>query len=334
MYISGCAMTLILISLLLIGIALGITTTILHFSHQPQSTGDVVILTKSTYNRPMLVTSNSFTSATSINFIIQNPGSKSAALYETPCNNLTLLTNRSLPRHHITQLTPDSFIRDDYNYDVGTDVPINLAPGSSLTYIMNANSLLPNPGCLSLYLFDSHGAYKSSLGPYNNTVNNYVARSHCVNVSTSGPPAQTIIIFNITDKQANYYVAVETPGHIIFDANVSVVQTYYDTYGLKMSYFYRFSSNHSSCVIDKCLRGILDKFCFEVKKDNNCFLFVSTDSVSITYKANIAFFTGARAYIFVFSILCLCFVVIVSVVWCLLKCCMILNKICNKRISG
>ena len=292
-------MILILISLLLIEIALGITTTILHFSHQPQSAGDLVMLANSTYNRPKLVTSSSFTSATSINFIIQNPGSNSAALYETPCNKLTLLTNRWLPRHHITQLTPDSFIRDDYNYDVGTDVPINLAPGSSLTYTMNANSLLPNPGCLSLYLFDSYMAYMSFLGPYNNTVNNYVARSRCVNVSTSGPPAQTIIVFNITNKQANYYVAVETPGHIAFDANVSVIQTYYDTNGLKLQCSHRLSSSKPSCVINKCNHSILNnKFCFDIKKDNTCFLIDSTSAINVTYQIEIAIFNGNSSYTF------------------------------------
>ena len=298
MYISGCAMTLILTSLLLIGIALG-TTTILHFSHQPQSTGDLVMLTKSIYNRPMLVTSSSFTSATSINFTLLNPGTKSAALYQTPCNNLTLLTNRSLPPHRITQLTPDSFIREEYNYDVGTDVPINLAPGSSLTYVMNATSSLSDPGCFSLYLFDSYSAYDSFLGSNNNTVNNYVARSDCVNVSTSGLPAQTVIVFNITDKQANYYVGVETPGHITFDANVSVVQTYYDTSELKLQCSHRLSSSIPSCVINRCDHSILNNiFCFDIKKDGTCFLIDSTSTVDVTYQTEMAFFNGYSSYTF------------------------------------
>ena len=275
----------------------------------------------------MLVTSSSFKTATSINFTILNPGSKSAALYQTSCNNLTLLPDRSLPPQYISQLSPDSFIRDGYNYDI--DVPINLAPGSSLTYIINAKSLLPDPGCLSLYLFDSYSAYNLFLHPDNNTLINYVAQSRCVNVSTSGPPAQTIIVFNITDKQANYYVAFETPGHIAFDANISVIQTYYDTNGFKMPCSYHLSSRNSSCVIDKCLLGTPDRFCFEVKKDNICFLIVSINSVSITYEANVAFFTGARAYTFVFS---MCFTFFVSLVWCLLLgCCM---KTCDKRMSG
>ena len=44
----------------------------------------------------MLVTSNSFTSATSMNFTILNPDSKSAALYQTSCNNLTQIITTSL----------------------------------------------------------------------------------------------------------------------------------------------------------------------------------------------------------------------------------------------
>ena len=321
MYISGCAMTLILISLLLIGIVLGITTTILHFSHQPQSTSDLVMLTKSIYNRPMLVTSSSFTSATSINFIIQNPGSKSASLYQTSCNNLTLLTNRSLPRHHITQLTPDSFIREGYNYDIEEDVPINLAPGSNLTYIMNANSMLPNPGCLRLYLFDSFNAYDSFLGPNNNTINNYVNRSRCVNVSISGPPAQTIIIFNITNKQANYYVAVETPGHIAFDANVSVIQTYYNTNGLKLQCSHPLSSTKPSCIINRCNHSILNnKFCFDIKKDDTCFLIDSTSTVDVTYQTEIAIFSGNSSYTFV-ATLAAVILLLAVLIGCLICCC-------------
>ena len=45
---------------------------------------------------------------------------------------------------------------------------------------------------------------------------------------------QTVILFHIIHKQADYYVAIETPGNIIFNANVSVIQTHYNTSGLKL----------------------------------------------------------------------------------------------------
>ena len=271
----------------------------------------------------MLVTSNSFTTATSINFTILNPDSNSAALYQTPCNNLTLLTNKSLPLHHITQLFPDSFIRDGYNYDLHKDVPINLSPGSSLTYIMSANSTSSDPGCLRLYLFDSYSAYNSFLGTDNTTANNYVTRSHCINVSTSGPPAQSIIVFNITDKQANYYVAVETPGQIAFDANVSVIQTYYDTNWLKMPCSYRLSSSKPSCIINRCNHSILNNFvCFDMKKDDTCFLIDSTSTVDVTYQTETAIFNGNSSYTFFATLATAVLFLLAVLISCLLiKCC-------------
>ena len=260
-------------------------------------------------------------STSSIDISLSNPGSKSASLFQTPCNNLTLLTDRSLPPQYISQLSPESFIRDGYNYYTLEDVPINLAPGSSLTYTMTANSTSSDPGCLSLYLFDSYNAYDSFLGPNNNTVNNYVARSRCVNVSTSGPPAQTIIIFNITDKQANYYVAVETPGHIAFDANVSVIQTYYNTNGLKLQCSHPLSSTKPSCIINKCNHSILhNKFCFDIKKDNTCFLIDSTSTVDVTYQTEIAIFSGNSSCTFVATLAVI--LLLAVLIGCLICCCL------------
>ena len=280
------------------------------------------------HHRPVLVSSDSFTSTSSIVFSLSNPGSKSADLYQTPCNNLTLSTDRSLQPQHFSQLTPGSFIREGYNYDVGTDVPINLAPGSNLTYIMNARSMLPNPGCLRLYLFDSYNAYDSFLGTDNNTVNNYVARSHCVNVSTSGPPAQSVIVFNIVDKQANYYVAFETPGNITFDAEITAIPTYYDTKGLKMPCSNRLSSSQNSCVIDRCVYGTPDKtFCFKVKKNNICFLIVSNDIVNVIYQTKIATNTINSSYIFFAMMATILLTVILIICW-ILCCC---SCLCKKR---
>ena len=257
-------------------------------------------------------------STSSIDISLSNPGSKSASLYQAPCNNLTLLTDRSLPPQYISQLSPESFIQDGYNYYTLEDVPINLAPGSSLTYTMTANSTSSDPGCLSLYLFDSYNAYDSFLGPNNNTVNNYVARSHCVNVSTSGPPAQTVILFNISNKQANYYVAVETPGQINFVANVSVIQTYYDTSGLKMPCSYRLSSSHPSCVIDRCTP---DKtFCFKVNTNNICFLVVSNDPVNVIYQTKmVVTYTRAIFYIF-FTMIAMILLIVILILWLILCC--------------
>ena len=283
-----------------------------------------------THHRPVLVSSDSFTSTTSIVISLSNPGTKSASLYQTPCDNLTLLTDRSLPPQHISQLNPGSFIREDYNYDVDTDVPINLAPGSNLTYIMNASSTLPNPGCLRLYLFDSYSAYKSFLGPNNNTVNNYVTRSRCVNVSTSGPPAQTVIVFHIVDKQANYYVAVETPGHVTFDAEVIAIPMYYDTNGLKMPCSSQLSSSHPSCVIDRCLLGTPNNiFCFKFKKDDICFLIVSINPVNMTYQSKKGSdkYTIDSSYMF-FATMLLIGIMIVCLGLCCCCCCFWL---CNKR---
>ena len=299
------------------------TTLILSLYHHPRSTSGLVELEGSTYNRPILVTSNSFTTATSINFTILNPDSKSAALYQTPCNNLTLLTNSSLPHRYITQLSPSSFIRDGYNYDVDEDVPINLAPGSSLTYIMSANSTSSDPGCLKLYLFDSFSAYNSFLGTKDNSVNDYVTRSHCINVSTSGPPAQSIIVFNITDKQTSYYyVAFETPGHIAFDANISVLQTYYDTSGLELQCFHRLTSSKPSCIIDRCDHSFLNNFvCFDIKKDDTCFLIDSTTTVNVTYQTRVAIFNGNSSYTF-FATLATAVLLLAVLISCLLlRCC-------------
>ena len=76
MEISGCAITPILI-FMIHGFVLGVTTAILRFYHHFQSTRDSAILKESTYIEwPMLVTSNSFTSATSMKFTILNPDSK------------------------------------------------------------------------------------------------------------------------------------------------------------------------------------------------------------------------------------------------------------------
>ena len=297
------------------GVGLGITYGI-HLHLQNQSLLNMTV-DGGKYHRPVFVSSDSFMSSTSIDISLSNPGTKSTALYKTLCKNLTLLTDRSLPPQHIPQLRPGSFIRDGYNYDVEEDVPINLAPGSSLTYTMNANSTSSDPGCLRLYLFDSYSAYNSFLGPDNNTVNNYVARSHCINVSTSGPPAQSVIVFNITDKQANYYVAVETPGQIAFDANVSVIQTYYDISGLKMPCSYRLSSRHPSCVIDRCTPHKV--FCFEVKKSNVCFLVVSNDPVNMTYQTKMI--THTRTIFYTFLAMMAMILLIIILIVCLISCC-------------
>ena len=309
-------------------VAFGITYRICANHSQKQSLLNVTV-NGGTHHRPVLVSSDSFTSTSSIVISISNPGSKSAALYQTPCDNLTLSTDRSSPPQHFSQLSPDSFIREGYNYDVGTDVPINLAPGSNLTYIMNASSTSSDPGCLSLYLFDSYSAYDSFLGTNNNAINNYVARSRCVNVSTSGPPAQTIIVFHIVDKQANYYVAFETPGNITFDAEITATPTYYDTKGLKMPCSNRLSSSQHICIIDRCVYSIPDKrFCFKVKKNNICFLIVSNDVVNVIYQTKTATYDINSSYIFsaMIAMILLTVILIICSIFCCCYFCL-----CKKR---
>ena len=308
-------------------VGLAITYSILSNHSQNQSSVNVTV-DGGIHHRPVLVCSDNFTSTTSISSIdisLSNPGTKSAYLYQTLSNNLILVTDRSLPPHHISQLNPGSFIREGYNYDVGTDVPINLAPGSSLTYIMNASSTLPNPGCLRLYLFDSYSTYDSFLGTKNITVNNYVTRSHCINVSTSGPPVQSVIVFNITDKQANYYVAVETPGQIVFDTAVTATPTYYATKGLKMPCSYQLSSSRPSCVIDRCTYGTPDKtFCFKVKKNDICFLIVSNDLLNVIYQTKTATYDSSYTF---FAILLI--VILIVCLFCVLCCCCCCSRLCR-----
>ena len=158
----------------------------------------------------------------------------------------------------------------------------------------------------------------------------YVNRSHCINVSTSGPPAQSIIVFHIVDKQANYYVAIETPGHITFDAEVSATPMYYDTKGLKMPCSSYLSSSHPSCIIDRCLLGTQNKiFCFKVKKDDICFLIVSINPANVTYqsKKGSGMYTVDSSFIFI-AMMLLILIMIVCLALCCLRCCFWL---CNKR---
>lgn len=278
-------------------VSLFIATAVLTAVTSSGSMSSVTTLTctiiKNNQECPVLIGENGFTS--SVNLMFTGPRTQTADVHQVPCDDLTTNSN-PLDTMYFPPFIPPPNTRGGFNYMAQLDLPINLGPGSNLTYQVYASSTQPNPGCLRLCLIESKQLYDDFR--YHRNSSSFPCSS-CVNVTNT-----TDITFPIAE-QGNYYVAYDTPGDISIRANISGVQTYYNIPGLAKSCPEPLSHTNPTCSINLC--GSLG-FCFSPSTPVCLIALASSQSNSnITYQTqNVPFASeSGSAYTFIFAIVSL-----------------------------
>ncbi|XP_019860325.1 PREDICTED: uncharacterized protein LOC109588618, partial [Amphimedon queenslandica] len=186
-------------------------------------------------------------SVANVEITLSFPSADSVSVYKVPCNSLRASSARLGPKHVVTNLLTNKISRTGFNFD---NIPLNLAPGSTVTYSI-ANTLpLDSSSCISLVFINSAEAYDEFLYIQTNFTN-YIFRSDCL---TNGNT--TVISFPVKDEQNDYYVGIESnisnanTDIITVSAEVSVVQVYYNLSNAEV--YTSLSVNRTSCIVRMC----------------------------------------------------------------------------------
>lgn len=177
-------------------------------------------------NHPLLLNPSGFESVSFVTVSWPFPRAESISVYKLPCEELTT-SNDTLPTQHYPPMSIAENSRLGLNYH-DFDIPINLAPGSTITYeitVRHLSELSANTKsairCLRVFLIDSQTAYYNFLAlPDNLNFIEYVSRSHCLSDDDQ-------VVFNIT-FQSYFYVGIESPDDVIMTANVNILQVFYN----------------------------------------------------------------------------------------------------------
>ena len=88
---------------------------------------------------------------------------------------------------------------------------------------------------------------------------------------------------------------------------------------------YHLSSSKPSCIINRCNHSTLNNFvCFDMKKDDTCFLIDSTSTVDVIYQTEAAIFNGNSSYAFFATLLLLA--VLISCLLIICRCCCLYRR--------
>jgi hypothetical protein len=186
----------------------------------PINTTAIVSVSNDVANYPILLDSNLYKSASCITLrLTDNITNDKAAIYinelghnEKPITRMTEL-NKTFP-----SFATVNFSRHGLNY-YSNDTPVNLAKSSQITYEINMSG---SSDCIRFYLIHSINEYFIFINSTTNTTfNGYINRTRCL---TNG---MSIVIFNITSLEGDYYVAYEAPNDASFTSKVHIEQVYY-----------------------------------------------------------------------------------------------------------
>lgn len=249
---------------------------------------------------PVLLNPPKFMSVSNIEITWSFPNADSISVHKVPCKYLKT-SSSNLPTVNIQPLNVSHNSRHGINYN-NYSIPLNLAPGSTLSYIIRSSgntfatsSTNSAINCIRLVLMKSIDAYSEFLTiPYTTSFKNYVSRSDCL-------PSSDISNFNFSIKheQSDYYVGIESPYDITVTAEVSVVQVYYDLNNT-VKVCRSLSIYNPSCNITLCKTYLC------IDESYTCILVDSTsfDVISYTSYHN-KFLTNTTSFVLiVLAILC------------------------------
>jgi hypothetical protein len=263
---------------------------------QPITHPGIIELNDAKQGNLVLLKADGFQMTSSIKVELKPPldgTTPNANVYTIPCDMLTNTTTVNTKQMGLS--SPHTRIKF-YNYFDG-EVPINLLPGSTLTYSIHSSNISV---CLRLFNFTSPSQYANGLPITCQSTTDCLSFHPLTNTSVK--------TFHI-DKQASYYVVLQNCGAYV-TGNLTVVQKKYSYNGTAQQCDGPITDQ---CVIDTC--G--DIFCLEPNY-NECVLVSSRDNVNVTYVTEVAAFTGYMSGTFIgFIPILILFVTLVLLLLCL-----------------
>ena len=272
---------------------------------------------------PVLLNSLGFNkSVSNVEITLSFPSTDSASVYKVPCNSLKTSSTKLGP-NRILPMTVVKNSRTGFNFN-NYSIPLNLAPGSIVTYNINVSSTLSftSSTCISLVFMNSVEAYDEFLN-IQASFTSYVFRSDCLE------NGNTNVSFTVKNGQNDYYVGIETNIDINVSAEVSVVQVYYDLSNTEA--YTNLSVNETSFNVRMCEAFLC------VDHQDTCILVNSTSFDYISYSSHSAIATiRSTSTIFGFlAIICaFCLILFISSVcfgYCIKKKDAISRKILSNR---
>ena len=165
---------------------------------------------------------------------VNSPMSSSVTYYSNE-KPYTVLLSENMPSTITNNLPPQQFpllsnsefeYRGGFNY-LGSNEPIYLLSGSSIMYNLTITSLNNTNHLACLYLFANGTDYNNFLMSVDNNND-----PHCF-TSAVTPGGTTVYFYSFgISKAGQYYVGIKLHSGVTVQANVSVLQIYYNTTGL------------------------------------------------------------------------------------------------------
>jgi hypothetical protein len=244
---------------------------------QPITHPGIIELNDAKQGNLVLLKADGFQMTSSIKVELKPPldgTTPNANVYTIPCDMLTNTTTVNTKQMGLS--SPHTRIKF-YNYFDG-EVPINLLPGSTLTYSIHSSNISV---CLRLFNFTSPSQYANGLP---------ITCQSTTDCLSFHPLTNTAVKTLHITKQASYYVVLQNCGAYV-TGNLTVVQKKYSYNGTAQQCDGPITDQ---CVIDTC--G--DIFCLEPNY-NECVLVSSRDNVNVTYVTEVAAFTGYMSGTFI-----------------------------------
>ena len=227
---------------------------------------------------PVLLNSQGFNkSVSNVEITLSFPSADLVSVYKVLCSSLKTSSTKLGP-NRILPMTIVKNSRTGFNFN-NYSIPLNLAPGSIVTYNIDVSSTLSftSSTCISLVFMNSLEAYDEFLN-IQASFTSYVFRSDCLE------NGNTNVSFTVKNEQNEYYVGIETTNiDINVSAEVSVVQVYYDLSNTKVHT--KLSVNETSCNVRVC------KTFYCVDHHDTCILVNSTSFDLISYSSHSAIAT-------------------------------------------
>lgn len=255
---------------------------------------------------------NGFKPTSSVTITWSFPRADTVTIYKTSCKDISTSIEYLLPCHiPPTQLRSNSRLGFNYN---DYDIPLNLAPGSNITYNITATNSTSETGfllaqsaitCFRLLLMNSKEAFDEFLTlPHTSNFTDYISRSPCLLENDTD-----VTTFHIKHLQGDYYVGIESPDGVTVSATVSVDQVYYDLRNTKRV-CPELSVYNPICQAYHCKWPL----CFS--EDHICIFVNSSSHDKVSYQSHHVDFTSKITYSTIWSAIALLMLTIILALVC------------------